>query len=100
MQPLLGTQPEHQFQDCRISGDPLRVLHRIGKAGRRHHLEALVHPDKEVRWNDRTLDRAELRTLDLPWDRTQLARSIDIGLYADGRIALDRSGVVSRKFVC
>ena len=58
------------------------------------HFEALVDADEEFRRNDRALDGAELRALDLPRDRAELARRIDLGLDAAARILLDRRGEI------
>ena len=99
MQPLVGAKPEHQLEHRRIGGDALAVLDGIDEAGRGHHLEALVDADKKLRRNDGDLDRAELHALDLPRNRAQLARRIDLALDAAAGILLDRGGEILGKLV-
>jgi hypothetical protein len=70
------------------------MLERIDEAGSRHHLETLVDANKKLGRNGRNLDSAELRTFDLPRDRTQLACRIDFALDAPAGIALYRCGKV------
>jgi hypothetical protein len=43
------------------------------------------------------LNGAELRAFDLPRDRTQLARRVNLGFDTTARIPLDRCSVVSRE---
>ena len=72
---------------------------RADQARRRHHLEALVDADEKFGRHDRALDRAELRALDLPRNRAQLARRIDLGLDAAAGILLQRRRIVFGEYV-
>ena len=78
VQALVGAEAEHQLEHRRIGGDALALRQRADQARRRHHLEALIDADEEFRRQDRALDRAELRAFDLPRDRAELARRIDL----------------------
>src|ERR1700722_8481987 len=90
MESFPGTEAQHQFPHRRIVGNTLTVLKRIDQARRGHHLEALVDANKEFGWNGRNLDSAELSAFDLPRNRTQLARGINLALDAAAGVALYR----------
>src|SRR6202034_1258490 len=97
VQPFVGAKPEHQLEHLGVGGETLALIHGADQARRRHQLEALVDADEEFRRNDRTLDSAELRALDLPRDRAELARRIDFGFYAPAGILLQRRRVAFGK---
>ena len=92
--PLLAPSPSISFNTAGSAASALAVLERIDQPRRRHHLEALVDADEELRRNDRGLDGAELHAFDLPRNRAQLARRIDLALDAAARILLDRGGEI------
>ena len=66
MQAFIGSKSEHQLTNRRIRGHFLSVRKRIYKARSRHHFKALIDADKKFRRNDRGLNSAKLRSLDLP----------------------------------
>src|ERR1700722_1451530 len=70
------------------------MLGRFGKTWGRQHFEALVDADEEFRRRRCDLDGAELGTFDLPWDRAELARRIDLALDAAAGILLDQGGKI------
>ncbi len=90
VQPFVGAEREHQFQNRGVGGKTLAVLEGVDHAGRRHHFEAFIDADEEFRRNDRSLDGAELHPLDLARDRAELARRVDLALDASAGIPLDR----------
>ena len=82
MQPLVGAQGEHHFENLRIGSKALAVRHRIDHSGSRHNLKALVDADEEFGRVDTHLNGAKLRTFDLARNRTKLACRINLGLDA------------------
>src|SRR6516165_12229008 len=89
MQSLPGAEPQDQLAHRRVRGDARGVLHVVGETGSGHHLETFVDADTEFRRKDGNLNGVELRALDLPRDRAQLAVRIDLSLYAAACIPLD-----------
>ena len=65
MQPLTGTEPEHQLLHGWIGGDALRVPDRTDEPWCGQNLETLVDADEELGRLYRALDRAKLRAFDL-----------------------------------
>jgi len=65
----------------------------------RHHLEPVVDADEELGRKNGALDRAELRAFDLPRDRAELARGINLRLDPAAGVFLDRGGVVLGELV-
>ena len=88
--PLLAPSPSISLSTAGSAATRWPVLHRVDQSRGGHHLEALVHADEELGRDERALDGAELRTLDLPGDRAQLARRIDLGLDAAAGLLVDR----------
>src|SRR3984885_600464 len=95
VQPLLGAEPEVEFLHRRIGGNAMALSRRGDEAGRRQHLETLVDTDEELRRNGGPLDGAEWPAFDLPRDRAELARRINLDLDAAAGILLDGGGVSS-----
>ena len=98
-QALVGAEPEHQLHQLRICGDLLALLHGVDEGGCGQHAKAIVEADHEFRRHHLALDGAELRALDLPRNRAQLARRVDFRLDAAAGILLQRGGVVPGKSV-
>ena len=99
VQALVGAEPEHQFAHVRVGGQALRLGQRIDQSRRRHNLETLVDAGIEFRRRHHALDGAELSALDLPRDRAQLARRINLGLDAAVGFLVDVGGEILGELV-
>src|SRR5580692_5708817 len=99
MQALIGSKAQHQLEHLWIAGETLAMLQRFDQSWRGHHLEALVNADEKLGRNDRRLDRAELYAFDLPRNRAELARRINLGLDASSRQPLDRGAEILGKLM-
>ncbi len=70
------------------------MCQRIDKSWSRGNFETLIYPDPELAGDDGHLDCAELCAFDLPRNRSELTRRINLALDTSAGILFDGGGKI------